>query len=322
LITYWLSPHLGYACRHSGACCTARWPIPIERERAAAVQAAIDQRQVTAPAGWYRAAPDSPGDAVGVLALQRSGDCVFYRPLTVSEGRPASRGACVIHRWRPQSCEHFPHVCVIDPRGIHVTLSHFCPTAASLLFDAGDRLRIVAGPAVLGDARLPEGLDASDALPPADATGRRLLSWDEVAAFERALVERVAADRCTPPAPSPEAFERVRSAVLPEWSWPETPPEVEAGWNALVAPAWPHWVAVVGRYLAAKAHASWSMHLGDGPAAVERHVDLARTVLQVEVVRACLTRGVAADRAAVVHAIRQSDLLLVHLADPSRLASA
>jgi hypothetical protein len=211
---------------------------------------------------------------------------------------------------------------VIDPRGIHVTLSHFCPTAARLLFEVGDPPRIVAGPAVLGDVRRPEGLDASDALPPADATGTRLLSWEEVTAFETRLVARVASDEGIPAAPWPETFARVGSAVLPGWSWPEAPPDLEAGWNALVAPAWPHWVAVIGRYLAAKAHACWAMHLGAGPAAVDAYLELARTVLQVELVRACLTRGAAADRTAVIHAIRQSDLLLVHLADPSRLAAA
>jgi hypothetical protein len=320
LITFWLSSHLGYACRHSGACCTARWPIPIERDRAALIQDAIDRGQVAAPAGWYRAADVGAGVA-GVLALQPSSACVFHRPSSRSGDVPERRGGCLVHAWRPRSCEHFPQVCVIDPRGVHVTLSHFCPTAASLLFEPGDLPRIVAGPAVLADARVPEGLDASDALPPADATGTRLMSWEEVTGFETGLVARVAADGSTPAAPSREAFARVRSAVLAGWSWPEPPPDLERAWDGLVAPAWPDWAAVVGRYLAAKAHASWSMHLGAGPAAVERHVTLGRTVLQVELVRACLTRG-AVDRDALMHAIRQSDLLLVHLADPSMLAAA
>jgi hypothetical protein len=207
-------------------------------------------------------------------------------------------------------------VSVIDPRGVHVTLSHYCPTAASLLFDGNDSVRVVEGPSVLGDDRIPEGLDARDALPPADARATRLLSWADVTAFEAALVARVAGDETIPDAPALDCYERARAAVLAGWSWPSAPAETDEHWHRLVAPAWARWAPVVGRYLASKAHASWAMCLGDGPRAVERTVNQARTVLQVEAIRACLTRGAPLDRSALFDAIRQSDLLLVHLADP------
>jgi hypothetical protein len=51
-------------------------------------------------------------------------------------------------------------------------------------------------------------------------------------------------------------------------------------------------------------------------------VDLSRTVLQVEAVRQCRASGHLLDRATLTEAIRQSDLLLLHHADPARLCAS
>jgi Fe-S-cluster containining protein len=317
---YWLSTHLPYRCRHSGACCTARWPIPIERDRAAAVQAAIGEGRVDEPDGWCRPAPEAPLEIAGVLALRGSGACVFYRPTS-----PCSPGAggCAIHPVRPSSCEHFPYVCVVDPRGVHVTLSHFCPTAAGLLFDAAGPARVVEGPPVLSGGRTPEGLDARESLPPAATeAATRLLSWEEVTAWERALVGRLLEAPGTAEPPRLAEFARARAAVPAPWTWPEAPAASVERWHALVRPSWGQWAAAIGRYLASKAHASWAMCLGEGPRDVERLVDLARTVLQIEATRACVAAGRALDRSLLTHALRRSDLLLMHLANPHRLYRA
>src|SRR5262245_56249566 len=162
---FWLSHHLAYACRHSGACCTAGWPIPIERHRIAAVQAAIASGRARAPREWHRPAPEASPEVAGVLALPPSGACVFFQSGAGSDC-PAA-GCCTIHAVRPTSCRHFPYACVLDPRGVHVTLSHFCPTAANLLFDDDVDVRVVEGPPLFADADdEPEGLDAREALPP------------------------------------------------------------------------------------------------------------------------------------------------------------
>ena len=105
--TFWLSTHLDYACRHSGACCTARWPIPIEPDRAAAVSRAIASGRLNAPLEWFRIAPGSPGDVSGVLAQQPSGACVFHRGGSYADAGAPVAGGCAIHEWRPRSCEHF-----------------------------------------------------------------------------------------------------------------------------------------------------------------------------------------------------------------------
>lgn len=124
------------------------------------------------------AGSDAPPDVAGVLAFGPGGGCVFHAPkesrpafstaVSTANGAPADdqRGGCLVHALRPSSCVHFPFVCVSDPRGVHVTLSHYCPTAAALLFDADGPPRKVSGPPVPVGTVEPEGLDAREALPP------------------------------------------------------------------------------------------------------------------------------------------------------------
>ena len=357
--TYWLSTHVGYACRHSGACCTSRWPIPIERDRTAGVQGAIDAGRLSpAVTPWFQPDPTAPGEVAGILSQQPGGACVFRGP-----------SGCAIHGTRPRSCEHFPYVCVIDARGIHVTLSHYCPTAAEMLFHPGVP-EVVDGPPIFADGRMPEGLDARESLPPtrmaagdADAdsgaadcadtgaadcadyadTGAadcadhsrngsrqphalaashapRLMDWDEVTRWEQAAVRAVAAVTRVPAPPDLALFEHARAAVPPPLTWPAAPERLDAVWAEGVAPSWPEWSTVIGRYLASKVHASWAMFLASGPADVVRGVDIARAVLQVEATRQCTHAARALDKALLREALRQSDLLLIHHADPFILA--
>jgi Fe-S-cluster containining protein len=318
--TWWLSTHLPYACRHSGVCCTSRWPIPIERTRAEAVARAVAAGTLAAPGRWYRPDADAPAGVAGVLALQASGACVFHRAPAANAG-----GGCAIHDARPAACAHFPYVCVIDPRGVHVTLSHYCPTAADLLFDSTAPVAIVEGPPVPVPPGELEGLDAREALPPlsgddalqAPAGAPRLMSWDEVSRWERRQVEALASDASRPAPPDLARFGEARAAAPGRWAWPDAPAETADLWDRLVAPAWPRWTEVVGRYLASRAHACWAMYLGDGPRDVEAHVARARAVLQVEAVRLCVRTGTPPDRLALREAIRRADLLLVHYADPA-----
>ena len=100
---FWLNFHLAYRCRHTGACCTAGWPIPVEPERAVLIK----------QGEWLAEG--------GVLPRNEAGACVFHQD------------GCTVYEHRPLSCVHFPYVCMIDPRGVHVTLSHYCPTAAAIL---------------------------------------------------------------------------------------------------------------------------------------------------------------------------------------------
>src|SRR5262249_43087644 len=122
--------HAPYRCRHTGACCRAGWTIPFEDLTVAA----------------------RDGDGAG----------------TFLDG-PARR--CSIHRARglhplPVTRRMFPRTVLQDPRGTFVSLSHFCPTAAALLFDADGDATLVEAPAALADIGELDGLDARAEWPP------------------------------------------------------------------------------------------------------------------------------------------------------------
>jgi hypothetical protein len=78
---------------------------------------------------------------------------------------------CIVHRdlgeaALPATCRHFPRLAVADARGTFITLSHFCPTAASQLFREDVALEIVEGPASFPAADY-DGLSVTgDDLPP------------------------------------------------------------------------------------------------------------------------------------------------------------
>ena len=148
-------------------------------------------------------------------------------------------GSCSIHPARPSSCAHFPYVCLIDSRGVRVTLSHYCPTAASMLFAHDGPIEILEGPPPIAGLDVPEGLDARESLPPAAAeastsakatadrpAGRphaaklRLMSWDEFSEWERRVI--TTSDVGTDP-PVLALFELARFAVPFPWSWAEAP---------------------------------------------------------------------------------------------------
>lgn len=132
-----LNAHAAYACRHSGECCTAGWSIPVEARTWPLVRT-----------DWLL--PDD------------SGACTQY-------DRPS--GLCRIHRdhgetMLPDSCRHFPRRALLDARGTHVALSHYCPTAAALLLDSTTPLSVVTSPAAFPTSRAWEGLDARSEWPP------------------------------------------------------------------------------------------------------------------------------------------------------------
>lgn len=308
---HWLNFHVDYACRHSGACCTSGWPIPVECNRAAAIQALVD-RGATAARGraWLVLAVGAPEDVAGTLALTRDGHCVFH-----------GSAGCAVHPARPISCAHFPYVCLIDPRGVHVTLSHYCPTAASMLFEHAGPIAIVAGPPPVPGFDPPEGLDARSSLPPLESPNR-LMTFEALTDWERQAVSAPwagASGGADDPGVRLRLFERARRAVPAPIDWPAPPPDYERVWTALVEPAWAGFAPVLARYRAAKLFASWALYLGDGIPAAIRLADIALAVLQVEAARRCAADGGALDAARLKEAIRQTDLLLVHYAEPAGL---
>ncbi len=76
-------------------------------------------------------------------------------------------------------------MCLIDARGVRVSLSHYCPTAAAMIFDDDGPVTIVDGPPAVPGRAVPEGLDARAALPPR-LTDRVLTDLEGLTAWEAA----------------------------------------------------------------------------------------------------------------------------------------
>ncbi len=193
-----LSTHAHYACAHSGACCTAGWPIPVERETYQRLRASIEAGHLNIERRTVGADP---------LANAQHGvaDRLFVRPDTASAETPAlacisddvcvfyerDRRRCAIHRqlgpaFLPVACQQFPRVSMLDGRGLFVNVSHYCPTAAALLFEDVD-VAVVESPPAFGQDFNYDPLDARGALPPllTPSVLMDLKAYDE---WERAVV--------------------------------------------------------------------------------------------------------------------------------------
>jgi Fe-S-cluster containining protein len=252
---FWLNFQLPYQCRHSGMCCSSGWPIPVEQSRVAAIDETVARDVIPLRAvPWLVSTPNLPDDVAGTLALRDNAHCVFFE---------AGKPGCAIHDVKPASCAHFPFVCLFDGRGVHVALSHYCPTSTSLLFEHSGPIEIVEGPSPIPALDMIEGLDAREALPPLYPGSReQLMSFEELTAWERDRVARATIEELQDD--DVALFDRARAAVPSPLSWPEAPARIESIFFSMVAPSWPKFADVLTRYAAAKAFASWSLYLGDG----------------------------------------------------------
>lgn len=319
-----LNVHAGWRCRHSGACCSSGWAIPVE--------APLHRRLRTANAGAF--APgieprdDLPAGLAGILRTRDDGSCVFFdrgSRLCDIHGRKG-------HDWLPASCQQFPRVSLLDPRGTFVTLSHYCPSAVDLLFaeradgDDARPIEVVVNPAAFpGDADY-DGLDARDAFPPFLRPGV-LMDWETLAAWDRFAFDRLSREtravdaalhdirragehlRAWTPSDGPLAR---RLDTLPD---PETLPALPASEEeeAFIRP--------LCRYLAAKFFGSWVWYQGAGLRTVIRSVEAALAEVRAQA-RQARQHGRMLDRSILRESIRQADLRLVHLASREALARA
>jgi Fe-S-cluster containining protein len=188
-----LSIHADYRCRHSGACCSADWDVPVELPVYRSLNDALGSGllRVSAAAATlapFIVEPDLPDDAAAMIERTDRGECVFFE-----------RGShlCIVHRdlgepALPSTCRHFPRVAVKDARGTFITLSHFCPTAASMLFREDVPLMVVEDPPAFPRADYEGLVVAEDDLPPL-LTVRTLMDAEGYDAWERHMVARCAA---------------------------------------------------------------------------------------------------------------------------------
>jgi hypothetical protein len=270
---------------------------------------------------------------------------------------------CEIHRdlgehMLPSACRHFPRVTLSDARGTWITLSHFCPTAASLLFTSAP-LRVIPAPDHLSLVGTSAGLDATEALPPLLRPGM-LMDFEGYDAWERACIGML--DSGGSDVTAALAAVREATQAIRQWSPGGEPlvdrvrrmcggstyaavaenPGADARRHALALASVPRGLEVpdsvasadarrrdiaglcrefdgaIRRYLASKLFASWWPYLG---------LDLMAVVEAIAVHAAVLRTRIAwqldrqdTPRAVVFEAIRDTDLLMVHLSDGRTLA--
>lgn len=183
-----LSIHADYKCGNSGACCSAGWDVPVEVPIYHSLQEAIAAgllQPVPEAAGLdpFIVEPDLPDDAGAMFQVTDDGKCVFLN---------RRDHLCVIHRdlgeeAQASTCRHFPRLAVVDRRGTSITLSHFCPTAASLLFRDDVPVEIVEGPRAFPPSDYEGLIVEDDAFPPL-LTPSMLMDLDGYTAWERHMV--------------------------------------------------------------------------------------------------------------------------------------
>ncbi len=193
--TFALSVHAAWRCRSSLRCCSSGWAIPVEP--------AVRRRIETAAArGRLPLEEAAAGALVTTEWLPRRGG---RRWLATTDDRRCvfleRRGTCGLQRGlgemaQPVSCRQFPRLAVIEDRGVHVSLTHYCPSAAALLFDAEVPLARVEN--AFAPEREYEGLDVRGAVAPWLRPGV-WLDPEARDAFEQAALARLE------DAPSPEA---------------------------------------------------------------------------------------------------------------------
>src|SRR5689334_14456365 len=159
-----LSIHADYRCRHSGVCCTLHWDVPMALPVYRSLKEAVATGRLkpspeAAGLDPFVINPDLPEDEAAIFERVDSGACVFFD----GESR-----LCLVHRDLGEdalatTCRTFPRLAVQDARGTFITLSHFCPTAATQLFRDDVPLAIVESPA---------------AFPPADYDGLTVTEGD------------------------------------------------------------------------------------------------------------------------------------------------
>jgi len=189
---YSLSIHADYRCRHSGECCSADWDVPVELPIYRSLQEAVAAGTLAVARDAeglepFVVGPDLPEDAAAMFERTDRGACVFF-----------DRGPnlCIVHRdlgasALPSTCRHFPRIAVRDARGTSISLSHFCPTAAAMLFRDDVPVTVVEAPIAFPAAEY-EGLTVGlEDLPPL-LTPRMLMDHEGYAAWERHMVARAA----------------------------------------------------------------------------------------------------------------------------------
>ena len=295
-----LSFHAAYQCRRSGACCSAGWNIPFDTAELRVVES------LSLASGSVRHTESR------AMAVMTNGRCSFLG------GDAAGSHACEIHRAGghaalPLTCRMFPRIVLHDPRGTFISLSHFCPTAAALLFDDNEEVTIVDAPAALAGSERLDGLDARDVWPPLLRPGV-MMDLDSYDLWERFAIAILTHDGV----PARLALDTLDHATVRIAAWvPSSAMTLEQTIHDAIAgitlthAALPSFESGVKRWLAARAFGSWISYQGNGLRTIVRYLRTCLHTFEIELAR---------DRRPL-EAVRRADHLIVHESSSQRIAN-
>lgn len=187
-----------FVCRNCGDCCST-WDIPLEKTPLNSIRRALRKGQIARLDGGDPQSEDwlvhKHGETKGTgrfLSIKKGKECCF-----LERGEETS---CVLQRQigveaMPATCRLFPRMCVLQPRGVFLTLSHYCPSAAEMPFredlEEGRDLEIVRNPPAYPRKAGYGGLDARNHKPPL-LRPNVLMSWEASGLWERHTVQTMA----------------------------------------------------------------------------------------------------------------------------------
>jgi Fe-S-cluster containining protein len=295
-----LSIHAGYRCRHSGACCQAGWDIPFDAAELSAVRAL--------QLGGGGLLLQAVRNGRVLAARDADGSCSFFDNDTHLCAIHAAGGRNAL----PLTCRMFPRVVLHDPRGTFISLSHFCPTAASLLFEQTGPVTIVDAPAALVQDGVLDGLDAQDAWPPLLRDGV-LTDLDSYARWEALSIALLT--ECGHTARESLAALAAVTASIASW----TPGRgtlidtIERAFADISVPRSGNGAvheAAVQRWLAARLFGCWIAYQGRGLETTVRYLGMCLNAYERELAKC----------GDPLEAIRRSDYHLVHESSSQELA--
>ncbi len=225
----------------------------------------------------------------------------------------------------PTACRHFPRVFLRDDRGLSLTLSHFCPTAAGMLLRDAPLDIVEAAPPLALDGDV-EAFEATGALPPLLRPGM-LTDLEAFDLWERAAIATFARDDLT----CDQAIAAVSAATEMMRLWNPGGRSlcavVEESFEAAAAerhvtreppPEAPlqAFDGAVKRYLAAKVFANRMAYECRGLRSLVAWLRTCLKMLRAEAARA----GETLNGPRFIEAVRATDLALVHRTDTAALA--
>ena len=279
------------------------------------------------------------------VAKGSDGSCIFRADRRCAIHAEAGEAAL------PIGCRHYPRVVRLDRNRISLSLSHYCPTAASLLTSAGP-VRVVPAEPPLALSEPVEGLDARTALPPLLRPGM-LMDPHAYERWEGAVIAELSSCRHVD-----EALRRIASAtdLLRDWRPGTTSLDtavagafaradgIERRWmtqGLRIATALNRGIVsidavprqapttdtetrstesmerIIANYLAARVFGNWIAYQGRGLRTIVTWLSACH-----DAVRTLTVSGALTGAPAVIEAIRHADYLMLHTIDTQEFADA